>query len=213
MQAVIFANGVLGDGAVARALALEADLVIAADGGTWHALALDVTPDVVIGDLDSLGSEACDRLEEAGTQLITFPSGKDETDLELALLHAVDAGAEEITVLAALGGRLDQMMANLLLLAMPQLAEVVVQVVDGRQRAFLLRDEVTIRGRAGDTLSLIPLGGDAAGVTTEGLAWTLDDETLRFGFARGVSNVLEASEAHVSLRRGLLLCVLLQQEP
>jgi thiamine pyrophosphokinase len=211
MHIVIFANGILNAGAEARALAQDAHLVVAADGGTAHALALGVTPDVVIGDLDSLAPEQRERLDAAGAEIVAFSPRKDETDLELALLHAVESGARRITILAALGGRLDQMLANILLLAMPPLAELKVRIVDGAQTAFLVRDSATIRGRSGDTLSLIPLGGDAEGVTARGVEWPLDDETLHFGPARGVSNVLTSSEAQVAVRRGLLLCVLIRQ--
>jgi thiamine pyrophosphokinase len=86
-----------------------------------------------------------------------------------------------------------------------------VRIVDGAQTAFLIRDMATVAGRPGDTVSLIPLGGDAEGVTARGVEWPLDDETLHFGPARGVSNVLTSSEAQIAVRRGLLLCVLIRQ--
>jgi thiamine pyrophosphokinase len=87
-----------------------------------------------------------------------------------------------------------------------------VRIVEGAQEAFLIDDEATIEGGVGDTLSLIPLGGDAVGVTTEGLEWTLEEDTLHFGPARGVSNVLAASKAQVCLDGGLLLCVVIRSK-
>lgn len=207
MRAVIFANGTLNDPDAVRNVLRPDDVIIAADGGTRHAWAVGIDPDVVIGDIDSLSSEERNRLEAAGTEIIGFPARKDETDLELALLQAARAGATEIVILAALGGRLDQTIANVLLLTLPQLREVEVRIVEESQTAFLVRNEAFIEGQAGDTVSLIPLGGDAMGVATEGLEWTLDDEILRFGPARGVSNVLTAEQASVRVRRGLLLCV------
>ncbi len=207
MRAIIFANGGFPDPSSARDLLRPDDLVIAADGGTHHALAAGVIPDVVIGDLDSLSPQAQAQVEANGSQIIRFSPRKDETDLELALLHAACEGATEIIILAALGGRLDQTIANLLLLAMPELREIDVRVVEGAQTAFLIFDETLVTGRPGDTVSLIPLGGDAVGVTTEGLEWPLQGETLHFGPARGVSNVLTAEQARVRVRQGLLLCV------
>ncbi len=210
MRAIIFANGESADPQGTRDLLHPDDLIIAADGGTRYALAAGVIPHVVIGDLDSLPPADQARLEAAGSQIIHFSPRKDETDLELALLHAVREGATEIVILAALGGRLDQTIANVLLLSLPELSGLDVRIVEGPQTAFLIRDgrdDALIEGQPGDTVSLIPLGGDAVGVTTEGLEWSLHEDSLRFGPARGVSNVLAAQIARVRVRRGLLLCV------
>ncbi|HIE37724.1 MAG TPA: thiamine diphosphokinase [Anaerolineales bacterium] len=208
MRAVIFANGRFPDPAAHRHLLRPDDLVVAADGGAAHARALGVTPYVVIGDLDSLEPDLRAELAEAGAQFLTRSPAKDETDLELALLYAVRQGAEEVLILGALGGRIDQTVANLLLLAHPALAGVRVRVIEGAQTAFLIRDEALIEGRPGDTVSLIPLGGDARGVTAEGLRWPLREGTLRFGPARGVSNILLGRQARVHVREGMLLCVI-----
>ncbi|MBL7062895.1 MAG: thiamine diphosphokinase [Anaerolineae bacterium] len=210
MRAIIFANGEFLDPQGARGLLRPDDLIIAADGGTRHALAADVVPHVVIGDLDSLPSADQARLEVASAQVIRYLPRKDETDLELALLHAVREGATEIVILAALGGRLDQTIANVLLLSLPELNGLDVRIVEGPQTAFLIhegRAGSLIEGQPGDTVSLIPLGGDAVGVMAEGLEWPLHEDNLRFGPARGVSNVLTAERARVHVRRGLLLCV------
>jgi len=210
MRVVVFANGEFADPQGARDLLRPDDLIIAADGGTQYALAVGVIPHAVIGDLDSLPPADQARLKTAGSQIILFSSRKDETDLELALLHAVREGATEIVILAALGGRLDQTIANVLLLSLPELSRLNVRIVEGPQTAFLIRDgrdDALIEGQPGDTVSLIPLGGDAVGVTTEGLEWPLHEDSLRFGPARGVSNVLTAQIARVRVRRGLLLCV------
>ena len=211
MRAVIFANGRFPDPAAHRHLIRPDDLIVAADGGTAHARALGLAPHVIIGDLDSLEPGLRAELAEAGTQFLAHPPAKDETDLELALLYAVQQGAEEILILGALGGRIDQTVANLLLLAHPTLAWVRARVVEGNQTAFLIRGEALIEGAPGDTVSLIPLGGDARGVTAEGLRWPLHDDTLRFGPARGVSNVLLGRQARVRVREGTLLCVVIHQ--
>lgn len=211
MRAVLFVNGDPPEPTTASRLARTADLVVAVDGGSRHALSLNIVPHVVIGDLDSLEPDLRVRLVEAGTRFLPYPTEKDETDLELALLYASEQGADEIFILGALGKRIDQTLANLLLLAHPTLTGIQVRIVAGRQEAFLIRDEASITGHPGDTVSLIPIGGDAHGVTTEGLKWTLADETLRLGPARGVSNVLLGREARVYVREGLLLCVVIHQ--
>jgi len=207
MRAIIFANGEFPDSQGARDLLRPDDLIIAADGGTRHALAIGVTPHVVIGDLDSLSAGDLAQVEADGSRIIRFSPRKNETDLELALLHAASKGASEIIILAALGGRLDQTIANVLLLSLPELRGRNARIVEGAQSTFLIQGEATIEGQPGDTVSLIPLGGDVTGVTAEGLEWPLREETLRFGPARGVSNVLTAEQTRVRARRGMLLCV------
>jgi thiamine pyrophosphokinase len=209
MRVIIFANGQFPDPSGHRHLIQSDDLVIGVDGGALHARAVGAWPHVVIGDLDSLEPRLQAELEADGTQFLSYPPEKDETDLELALLYGVERGAEEIIILAALGDRLDQEVANLLLMTHPALADTKVKVVERNQVVFIIRDQATIEGRSGDTVSLIPLSGDAEGVTTEGLKWELHEETLRFGLARGVSNVLLGGEARVSVREGILLCVVI----
>lgn len=210
MRALVLANGLLGDVVQARdrVLRWEAPLVIAADGGYRHAAALGLKVDVVIGDLDSLDGDLRATLEASGTHVEAAPAEKDETDLELALLYAVRQGANPIAVLGALGGRLDMTLSNMLLLTHPALAGAHVELWNGTQTAWLIRPPGgEVGGAVGDTLSLVPLGGDALGITTQGLKYALRDERLAFGPARGVSNVLTEATARVSLREGLLLAV------
>ena len=151
----------------------------------------------------------------SGVPIITAPAAKDETDLELALAHALAREPHEIVICAALGGRADHMLANVLLLARPALTGRRVMLVDGRESIRLLRERVgeaapaqlELPGASGDLLSLLPLGGNAIGVTTEGLQYPLHDETLFLGQARGVSNVFTGTRARVTLRRGSLLVI------
>lgn len=212
MRIIIFANGLIEDPAAETAHWVRpGDKVITADGGTRHALDAGIKPAHVIGDLDSLPPEVRGSLEAQGTLFHPHPPAKDETDLELALLWASDPpwqDVKEIVVLGALGGRPDQELANLLLLALPALAGKRVTIADAAWRICLIRggERLHIHGQPGETLSLIPLGGNAEGITTENLVYPLKDETLRFGPARGVSNVLQGTEAWVRLEKGLLWC-------
>jgi thiamine pyrophosphokinase len=207
---IILANGQLTEPDIIRHRLADLDIgtVIAADGGSIHAEALGLTPDAVIGDMDSIPESLREKLKSQGTTFRESPRRKDETDLELALLHAIDQGAETIVILGALGGRLDMSIANIMLLNHPRLAGTPIEMWAGNQTAWLMRPPgQDLTGEPGDTLSLIPLGGDAQGVSTHRLAYPLIDETLVFGPARGVSNVFEAHMARVDLRDGLLLAV------
>jgi thiamine pyrophosphokinase len=207
MRAIVIANGHVGNSEAGRVQTWPHDLVICADGGAQHALALGLTPDVVIGDLDSLDGEFQTWLESEGCQVLIHPTHKDETDLELALHYAIDHGVDEILILGALGGRIDQTLANVLLLALPDLEGVKTRIVAGDQEMFLIRGQALIEGQVGDTVSLLPIAGDVTGITTEGLEYPLQRSALKFGATLGISNVLTAAVARVQVERGLLLCV------
>lgn len=184
-----------------------ADRLVAADGGALPLLRLGRAPDIVIGDMDSLDDAALRELAARGAELRRFRRDKDETDLELALLYAAAAGASAIDVIGALGGRWDHTLANVALLALPELAGRRVRLLADGQTLLLVRDTAAIEGQRGDTVSLIPLAGPAHGITTRGLQYPLDDATLGFERARGISNVLLDPPGRVSLRAGLLLLV------
>ncbi len=197
--------------ALAR-LAQAADLVIAADGGAARLLSAGVCPHLVVGDMDSLSRAALNSLQRAGAEILAFPSRKDETDLELALLEAVRRGADDITIVGALGGRLDHTLGNVYLLTMPQLRGKRARLVDGRTEVFVAWERAEIRGAPGDTVSLIPLTPEVRGVWTEGLEYPLRGESLLMGPGRGISNVMLGSVARVSASDGILLAVVIHKE-
>ncbi len=219
MKVVIIANGDPPNAEdVARWVGSE-DMLICADGGARVALRLGLWPRHVIGDFDSLDTADLRALQAHGVQLHRYPSHKDETDLELALRFAarqLAPPADEIVVLGAFGGRRDHEMGNILLLAMPDLRGRTVTFAHGDTRLFLIDARHAPAQRAwegapGDVVSLIPIGGDAHGVRTEGLEYALRGESLAFGPARGVSNVMTAPRAQVSVQQGALLCFVIRQ--
>jgi len=208
MRIIIFANGEMPHARLDARLVQEQDFIICADGGARHALALGLTPDVVVGDMDSLDESIIARLQEAGTSIHRFSPDKDFTDLELALQMARDMQPQEVILLGALGGRLDQMLANLMLLASPSYADMPIVMVSGMESARAVRDEIVIRGRVRDIVSVIPLSDDVSGLTYHGgLRWLLHDATLPLGSSRGVSNELTDDTARISLRSGVILVI------
>lgn len=207
MHAVIVAGG---DAEPADAgLLVDADLVIAADGGAAFVDGQGRRPDLLVGDLDSADAALVARLEAAGVVVERHPAAKEATDAELAIDRAVAAGARRITVIGALGGRrLDHELANVLLLADPTWTGAVddLRLVRGGTTVRAVRGpgRLTIEAPVGATVSLLPVGGDATGITTEGLRFPLASETLRLGRSRGISNEVVAA-ASVSLEAGVLL--------
>jgi len=206
-RAVIFVNGHIPELELVRRLIKPGDTFLAADGGTRHVLALELTPAIIIGDLDSLAPDVRLSTEQSGTRLIQHPRDKNETDFELALQYTVEAGYPEILVVAALGNRLDQTLGNLALLTNPRLSTFDVRLDDGVEEAFFTRGSCRVQGAAGDIVSLLPWGGEVIGVVTDGLRWPLQGETLYPYKTRGISNELLGEMASISLKSGLLLVV------
>ena len=212
-RAVIFANGRIDDLDSVVALIKADDLIIAADGGARQCQRLGITPDVIIGDFDSIDQAELQEFERVGAQIIRHPARKDYTDLELALLHAKSIGVTHVNIFGALGLRWDQTLANMLLPASSELSGLKICLIDGNQEitVFQAGDSYQINGKPGDTVSLIPLNAEAGGVSTEGLEYPLKDESLAFGATRGVSNVVRQENASVRLEKGSLLCVVIHQ--
>ncbi len=181
--------------------------VVAADGGVERATALGLDVDVVIGDLDSASADALAAAELAGARIVRHPVSKDATDLELALDEAAALGARRVLVIASSGGRLDHLLASLLLLGSERYAGLELDALLGEALVHVVRDARTLRGTSGELLTLLPIGGPAQGVTTSGLEYPLRDEVLTPGSTRGVSNVFTAAEARVTLADGVLLAI------
>lgn len=210
VQALIFANGDTADGVMVRRsiAAAHNPLVVAADGGARVARFYDLPLHVVIGDMDSLSPTEQAALEADGVQFRRFPMEKDETDLELALYDVAARGIQWIRIIGGIGDRFDQTLANIYLMGLPELRGADVRMVAGKQAIRLMYPgRHQIDGAAGDTLSLIPIGGDVQGVRTEHLKYPLKDETLRFGPARGISNLMLTEQAFITLETGVLLLV------
>lgn len=209
-QALIFVNGEVADGQMVRRTlsACDSPYVVAADGGVRVADYYELPVHCVVGDMDSITPERLDQLRESGSEIITHPPEKDFTDLELALTHVAESGYSWLRIIGGLGGRVDQTLANIYLLALPELMNCDVRLVADNQSIQLLSPgKHTLQGHKDDTISLIPVGGDVDGIVTEGLYYPLKREALYFGPARGVSNVMTSDTASLSFDTGQLLII------
>ncbi|MEY2422552.1 MAG: thiamine pyrophosphokinae [Acidimicrobiaceae bacterium] len=202
---------VAGGDRAAEAPTVPADaFVIAADSGVDYAHAIGLRVDVAIGDFDSISPEGLTRAEAEGARIERHPAAKDHTDLELALDEAVRVGATDIVVLGVGGGRLDHLLANVLLLASPKFASCGLTTLDGAVRVHVVHAghaATPLPGAVGELVTLLPVGGSALGITTEGLRYPLQNEPLATGTSRGVSNVIDTLPASVQLEAGTLLAV------
>lgn len=191
----------------------EVALVVLVDRGAEHLPALtelgaDRAPIVLVGDMDSISPRSLHVLEQSEAEIRVLPRAKDETDLEVALKVALERGADDLVVLAALGGpRLDHLLGTIALLSAPWLRRCRVRLVDDTHEVFLAGGDVEIEGAPGDLVSLIPTTPVVEDVVTEGLAYPLRGERLVQGSTRGVSNALTGRRARVTHGAGDLLIV------
>lgn len=204
-RAVLFANG---EALNLTTLELQAqDFLVAVDGGLHHLQALGLNPQLLIGDMDSLSTQEVEACQQAGIEILRYPPAKNKTDLELALDEVLQRGYRNILIAFALGGRLDQTLANLALLSRPDLNDCAVRIDDGVTEVTLLRHTITLACQPGDTVSLLPWAGAAGGVVTHGLEYPLEGETLLPWQTRGISNRCTDERFSVSLKQGALLLI------
>jgi len=182
-------------------------LIVAADGGTEHALRLGLAVDVAVGDFDSITPVGLAALERARVRIERHPRAKDATDLELALDLALALRPRRLLVIGSDGGRADHAFGQLQLLASDAYREVEIDAQLGPASIHVIRGERSLTGAPGELISLFALHGPASGVVTEGLVYPLGGETLAPGSSRGVSNVFAAAAAQITLEHGVLLAV------
>lgn len=192
-----------------RSLVPAGAFVVAADSGLDAAETLGIGVDVVVGDMDSVSAPALRRAEKAGARIERHPADKDTTDLELALVAALEVGSDEIVVLGGHGGRLDHLLGNALLLASPRFVDRNIRWQIGAVTVMPGRPGHTteIAGAPGDRVSLLPVGGPATGIVTTGLVWPLAGENLEPGSTRGISNEMAAAVATIDLTAGIVLII------
>jgi thiamine pyrophosphokinase len=184
-----------------RVFPRESDFIIAADGGYCHLRRWGISPNLTIGDLDSLGC----ALPE-GALCRTFPAEKDETDMQLALDEGLARGYRRFVLVGAEGGRLDHTLANVQLLLRAARRGAYAELRgSGWRGAAVCPERPQLRLRGKGTVSVFACG-EARGVTIEGMRYALQDGALYGDTPRGISNELDG-EGVVKLKEGALLCL------
>jgi len=177
------------------------DFVLAADGGLRHTDKLNIVPDGIIGDFDSLG-----YIPE-GAQV--FPVEKDDTDAMLAARKGLELGFRHFIFYGSLDGpRLDHTIANFQTLQFLADNGATGYLVGKDYIITVVKNEtISFPADAEGILSLFCLGPDAKGVTLEGLYYPLTDGTLSSGFPLGVSNHFTEKNAKITVKNGSLLAM------
>lgn len=206
-KAVIFLNGDKTDISRVKKIIDKNTLIIGCDGGTQHAINLGLAPHVILGDMDSISGKLKKELEDKKVKFIKFPTKKDNTDAELALVYAIKQGCNEIILTGILGTRIDHLLATFHMLANPKFKNIQIRIIEGNQDIYTVWKKIKLTGKKGDTVSLIQLNNNVTGATTKNLEYPLQDETLKIYETRGVSNVMTKKQAEIFVKKGALLVV------
>lgn len=219
MRCVIVLAGEIRDDNAAQNWLKAAGRVICADGGARHLRRLNVRPDMLVGDLDSISEADLDWLKNQQVPVRKFPVSKDETDSELAIMTTLADLPEpreqhEIIILAALGSRPDHVLANQMLAARLAAESWRLMLSDGETciytltagQILILEPDIT------QTISAIPVAGPVSGLTYEGLLYPLDNVTLPLGSTRGVSNRVAENPVKIWLTNGVLLIIVTPED-
>lgn len=197
MDAVIIGNGTINDYDYIKSLIKEEDFIICADGGSRHARAMCIKPNIVIGDFDS-------SIRDDGIPIRAYPTRKDNTDGELSVNYAIDHGYNNITLLAMTGSRMDHTLTDIMLLSKRE----NMRLIDDKNEIRIIKNKLTLNGYKNMTLSIIPIYGDICGITTYGLEWELNDDTLFFGSSRGNSNIVINDKCDIEIKSGMGIVVI-----
>lgn len=202
-----------GDLTIGEIPVKEEDFVIAVDGGLGYCGILNVEPDIIIGDFDSVSDgerEAIATLEqEIPERIIRLKPEKDDTDMLAALKLALEKGYTEFRIYAGTGGRFDHTLANIQCLLYLKNHGATGYLVDGTGMILVLQNEaVHFNKNLEGYLSLFALGKEAKGVTIQGMKYTLDNYTMKNDFPIGISNEFIGEESVISVEDGELVCML-----
>ncbi|WP_270739296.1 thiamine diphosphokinase [Massilioclostridium coli] len=200
MRAVIITGGSIQNYPAIKQYIQPNDYIICADSGYDHAIKMEITPNLLVGDMDSIHADLPTE------NIRIFPAKKDDTDTEIAISAALEQGCDDILILGGIGSRMDHTLANILFLKQLHDQKISAKIVNENNEIRLMgsQENITLQGHPGDLLSLIPIT-DCIGVTNKGFEYPLIQEDLPLGTTRGVSNVFLSDTGSISLQNGLLL--------
>lgn len=190
----------------------EEDYVIAADGGLMYCPVLEIEPDLILGDFDSVDEEFANAVKEIQKQcpekVISLPKEKDDTDMAFAINCGLEAGYRSFRLYAANGGRLEHTIANIQMLKYLKEHGAVGYIMDGQGMILLAQNEtISFRDSMEGYINIFSLDEKAHGVTLRGLKYELDHVELTNSFPLGISNEFIGVQSDITVEDGTLLII------
>lgn len=207
MKAVIVCSGSMDDYDYHKKFFKDSRIVIGVDGGAMHLRRLGIFPDILIGDFDSISKDDYDYFKDAGIGDIRYPSQKDMTDTELALEYAAEKGADSIVLLGCLGTRFDHSLSNIFMLKKMADKNISCIIANEHNEIQLVKDNIVLTNESNMKLTILSLTESVEGITSKGLLYPLNNDQIKLGSSRGVSNEFIEDIAEISINKGLLLVI------
>ena len=207
MKACVVSHGEIKDYGYIGSIMKDCDFIVCADGGGEHVIRCGLMPDALIGDLDSIGQETLEKISNSHCIIVKYPRSKDYTDTQLAINYAIENGADDIVLLGSIGDRLDHSLANIFL--MVKLVEQGIRAcaINEKNSVYIIKDKIKLKGKIGDLVSLLPIGGDVRGISTHGLSYKLEGKNINMGDPLGISNVFICEDVQIKIESGYLLVI------
>lgn len=206
MKGLIISSGEIKDYKLLEQIVKENDYIVCADGGVNHLLKIDILPDIVLGDLDSVGKEELKFIKD-NIQIQKYPVMKDETDTELCVDYLLENKIEDITLIGVTGSRLDHTIANIYLLKKIYIKGAKACIINENNTIYYENDEISLKKREGFYLSMIPLTQEGAIVSLDGFLYPLKMEILEFSTTRGISNKIVEEFGRIKIHKGEVLII------
>lgn len=204
-KCVIIGSAPCGETDFAGELDRGNSFVICADGGLDSALRFGISPDLLVGDFDSVQSDLPENVET-----IRLKKDKDDTDTMAAVKIAIHRGYRDFLLLGVLGGRLDHSIANLYILQFLAGQGCRAMISGDGCRAFLMNGgRLTLSGLVGTTVSVFPFGAASCTVSCEGMKYPLTEARIYAAQPIGVSNVIIGEDAKITVHDGNALIIVL----
>lgn len=208
MKVILFAGAEIRDYSFCEGYMDGVDAVICCDAGMRHAKALGIDPDYIVGDFDSAASEVLEYYKAKNIPIRQFPTRKNETDMELGIILALELGATDLVLFGGIGDRFDHTLANAHYLLSLLKKGVRARLVDDKNCVEVIDRQLTLHGKVGDLVSTLPLSMEVTGITLKGFSYPLTDATLTLdGDYIAVSNVLSEETATIDIKEGYLYVI------
>jgi len=206
MRVIIIGNGDMDNkNLIHNYIDCDDKIIICCDGGIKHVFHEGIMPDCILGDFDSANESFLQFFKIKGVNIITFPTKKDKTDMEIGVDFAIDKGADEIFIFGGIGTRVDHTISNIHIIKKAIEKNIKAWIINENNLITIIKDEISIDGKKDDLISLIPLTTKVEGVTTNNLEYALDNATLNIGSSFGISNVMTDNKANIKIKSGLLI--------
>ncbi len=212
MNVLVIAGGPDPGSALIKKCAAQADKIYCADRGAQWAYQAGIKPDLVVGDMDSVSDSTLDRVDADGVRTMRYPVEKDMTDTQIALEVAISEGARSITLLGALGGRVDHTLANISLMSSYHRRGIRIAIMDNNTAMFVGERTITFRAVKGSTVSIFPVEEGVRVLRSEGLYYPLNDLVIPMDGTLCISNQMISDRVILDVRNGSILLIVTAQE-